>query len=65
MSREDETSEKICCSGSSLPFCLGMTEYNCCGVPEPTNITLNFCYACSQCFCRDSISQFAIVASFK
>ena len=35
MSREDETSDKICCSGSSSPFCLGITDYNCCGVPEP------------------------------
>lgn len=35
MSREDETSEKICCPGSSLLFCLGMTDYNCCGIPEP------------------------------
>ena len=35
MSREDETSEKIRCPGSSSPFCLGMTDYNCCGVPEP------------------------------
>ena len=26
---------KICCSGSSSPFCLGMTDYNCCGIPEP------------------------------
>ena len=35
MSREDKTSEKICCPGSSSPFCLGMTDYNCCGVPDP------------------------------
>ena len=35
MSREDETSEKICCPGSLSPFCLGMTDYNCCGAPEP------------------------------
>ena len=28
-------SEKFCCPGSSSPYCLGMTDYNCCGVPEP------------------------------
>ena len=28
-------SEKICCPGSLSPFCLGMMDYNCCGIPEP------------------------------
>ena len=28
-------SKRICCPGTSLPFCLGMTDYNCCGIPEP------------------------------
>ena len=41
MSREDKTSEKICCSGSSSSFCLGMTEYNCCGIPEPKHKKLS------------------------
>ena len=41
MSREDKTSEKICCLGSSSTFCLGMTNYNCCGVPEPKHKKLS------------------------
>ena len=28
-------SEKICFPGSSSLFCSGMTDYNCCGIPEP------------------------------
>lgn len=35
MSREDKMSKKICCTGSLSQFYLGMTDYNCCGVPEP------------------------------
>ena len=35
MSRQDETSKRICCPGTSSPFCLGMTDYNCCDIPEP------------------------------
>ena len=35
MSREDETNEKICCTGSLSPLCLGITDYNCCGDLEP------------------------------
>ena len=35
MSREDEKNKKICCHGSLSPFCLGMMDYNCNGVPEP------------------------------
>jgi len=35
MSENDGRGENIPCPGSSSPFCLGMTEYNCCGVPEP------------------------------
>jgi len=35
ISREDaKKSKMICCSGSWLPFCLGMTDYNCCDIPE-------------------------------
>ena len=34
MSREDEINEKICCTGNLSLFCLGMTDYNCCGIPE-------------------------------
>ena len=38
MSREQEEeqkSEKIHCPGRLLPFYLGMTDFNCCGIPEP------------------------------
>ena len=35
-------SEKICCLGSLSPFCLAMTDYNCCGIPEPKHKKLSF-----------------------
>jgi len=42
MSREDaKKSKKICCSGSWLPFCLGMMDYNCCDIPDPKREKLN------------------------
>ena len=33
MSEQEELRDFIRCPGNN-PFCLGMTEYNCCGVPE-------------------------------
>ena len=33
MSEQEELRDFVRCPGNN-PFCLGMTEYNCCGVPE-------------------------------
>ena len=57
MSREDKTSEMSCCSDSLSLLYFRMTEYNCCGIPEPqVNFAVRVVLICRYlASCRDSV----------